>query len=236
MHRAAYLARLSTAGRLLLTTFSKTLASRLSEYEQPNGAVSQRIVVSRDIRSRHGERLYRIDPFAPGPERLAAGGNDVHRRAGPQYSLGHRCSGVDHMLAGIQDKQQAPVGERLRHALRRSFGAAKLQPDSGSYRGRDQPGIGEGRELGQPHAIGKVRPQLACKRESQRCLPDAAGAGHRYEPVRGDEIQDLAELLFPADQLGNRLWYVGRRQDRCGLRRDRANGLAGTARISPVNW
>jgi hypothetical protein len=31
MHRAAYLARLSTGGRLLLTTFSKSLASRLSD-------------------------------------------------------------------------------------------------------------------------------------------------------------------------------------------------------------
>jgi UvrD/REP helicase N-terminal domain/UvrD-like helicase C-terminal domain len=31
IHRAAYLARLSTGGRLLLTTFSKTLASRLSD-------------------------------------------------------------------------------------------------------------------------------------------------------------------------------------------------------------
>jgi len=64
-----------------------------------------------------------------------------------------------------------------------------------------------------------MRPQLACKCEGQRCLPDAAGADHRYEPVRGDEIQDLAALLLPADQLGNRLWYVGRRQDRYVLRR-----------------
>ena len=31
MHRASYLARLSTGGRILLTTFSKTLASRLSD-------------------------------------------------------------------------------------------------------------------------------------------------------------------------------------------------------------
>jgi hypothetical protein len=48
--------------------------------------------------------------------------------------------------------------------------------------------------------------------------------------MRGDEIQDLAELLLPADQLGNRLWSVGRRQDRCGLRCDRANGLARACR------
>jgi hypothetical protein len=42
MHRAAYLARLSTAGRLLLTTFSKTLASRLSDgMDKLLGAVSE---------------------------------------------------------------------------------------------------------------------------------------------------------------------------------------------------
>jgi hypothetical protein len=137
-------------------------------YEQPNGAVAQRIVVSRHIHRRHGERLYRIDPFASRSERLAAGGDDVQRRAGPQHSLGHRRGGGDHMLAGIEHQQQAPVGERLRHTLRRSFAATELQPDSGSHRGRDQPGIGEGRELGQPHAVGKMRPQFACKRESQR--------------------------------------------------------------------
>ncbi len=96
------------------------------------------------------------------------------------------------MLAGVQDKQQVPVGERPRHTLRRSFAATKFQPDSGSHRGRDQPGIGEGRELGQPHAIGKVRPQLARKCEGQCCLTDTAGAGQRNEPMRGDETQDSA--------------------------------------------
>ena len=39
-------------------------------------------------------------------------------------------------------------------------------------------------------------------------------AGQRDEPMGGDEIEDLAELLLPANQLGNRLWYVGRRRDR----------------------
>jgi hypothetical protein len=35
-------------------------------------------------------------------------------------------AGIDHMLAGIQHQQQAPVGEHLRHALCRSFAAAEL--------------------------------------------------------------------------------------------------------------
>jgi hypothetical protein len=30
------------------------------------------------------------------------------------------------MLAGVHDKQQAPIGERLRDALRRSFAATEL--------------------------------------------------------------------------------------------------------------
>ena len=57
----------------------------------------------------------------------------------------------------------APLGERLRHTLRRNLAAAKLEPDSGGNRGGNQPGIGERRELGQPHAVGKVRQQLARK-------------------------------------------------------------------------
>ena len=152
--------------------------------EQQNRAVAQRIVVSRHIHRWHGERLYRIDPFAPCSERLAAGGDDMQRPACPQQSLGHCRGGGDDMLAGIQHQQQAPVCQRLRHTLRRNFTTAKFQPDSGRQRCRDQLGIGEGRELGQPHAVGKVRPQLACQRESQRCLPDAAGTGQRDEPMR----------------------------------------------------
>jgi superfamily I DNA/RNA helicase len=42
VHRAAYLARLSAGGRLLLATFSKTLASRLSDgMDKLLGAVSE---------------------------------------------------------------------------------------------------------------------------------------------------------------------------------------------------
>jgi hypothetical protein len=40
--------------------------------------------------------------------------------------------------------------------------------------------------------------------------------------MRGGEAQDLAQLLVPADQLGNRLRQVRLRQDRFGLRCGRA--------------
>jgi hypothetical protein len=85
--------------------------------EQPNGAVAQGIVVSRDIGRRHGEPLHRINPFARRSERLAAVGDDMHRRGGPQYSLGYRRDSGDQMLAGIEHQQHPPAGEGVRHAL-----------------------------------------------------------------------------------------------------------------------
>ena len=42
--------------------------------------------------------------------------------------------------------------------------------------------------------------------------------------MRGGKAQDFAQLVVPADQLGNRLRQVCRRQDRSGL--SRAGALA----------
>jgi hypothetical protein len=128
------------------------------------------------------------------------------------------------MLAGIHHQQQAPVGEYLRHALGRSLAAAKLQPHRRRHRGRHQPGVGKAGELDQPNAVGRVPPQLARQREGQRRLADAAGSGQRDKPMRGREVEDFAEFLLAADQFGNRLRYVGQRQDRRGRRHRRAEG------------
>ena len=65
-----------------------------------------------------------------------------------------------------------------------------------------------------------MRQQLACEREGNPCLTDTAGAGQRDEPMRGGKVQDLADLVVAADQLGKRLGQVRHRNNRCGLRRD----------------
>jgi hypothetical protein len=74
-----------------------------------------------------------------------------------QQSPGQRRSGGDHMLAGVQQQHEPPVGERLCHARRRNLPAAKLEPDRRGHRGGNQAGISERCELGQPHAVGEVR-------------------------------------------------------------------------------
>jgi hypothetical protein len=80
---------------------------------------------------------------------------------------------------------------------------------SGSHRSGYQPGIGEGREFGQPHTIGKVRPQLAPAASGRQCWPSRL-------PMRGDEIQDLAELLLrPISSETGFCTLVGDRTDVC---------------------
>jgi hypothetical protein len=55
-------------------------------------------------------------------------------------------------------------------------------------------------------------------REGEPRLADAAGAGQGDEPMRGGKAQDFAQLIVPADQLGNRLRQFRWRQRRSGLR------------------
>jgi hypothetical protein len=50
-------------------------------------------------------------------------------------------------------------------------------------------------------------------REREPRLADAASAGQGDEPMRGGEAQNLAQVVFPADQLGNRLRLIRRDQN-----------------------
>jgi hypothetical protein len=136
----------------------------------------------------------------------------LQRPAGAKHGLGQCRGSADHVLARVQHQHQPSAGEGLRHALRRDCAAAKIEPDRRGYRDRHEARIGDRRKLGQPHAVGKLRQQLARRGESEPRLADAAAAGQRDEPMRGGKAQDLAENVIPANQLGNRLRQVGRRQ------------------------
>ena len=128
-----------------------------SSEEQKNGAVSEKIALFRGMLLRYGERRHRVELLRLGPERLAAGGDDVDRRAGPKQRLGERRSGFDHMLASIQHQEQAPLAERLSDALRRYLAGTELKPGCRGYRRGKQAGVGNRRQLGKPDAVTKLR-------------------------------------------------------------------------------
>ena len=136
----------------------------------------------------------------------------MQRPAGAQHGLGQCRGSADHVLASVQHQHQPSAGERLRHALRRDYAAAKIEPDRRGNGDGHEAGIGDWRKLGQPHTVGKLRQEPARRGESEPRLADAAGAGQGDEPMRGGKAQDLVENVIPANQLGNRLRQVRRRQ------------------------
>ena len=88
-------------------------------------------------------------------------------------------------------------------ALRRNLAATELEPDCAGNCGGNQAGAGEGREFGQPCAVGKLRQQPARDGECKPRLADAAGTGQGNEAMRGAEVQDLVQLDIAANQFRN---------------------------------
>ena len=158
-------------------------AARARSTNSRTAPVAQQLALILGILRRHGERGHRIGPFPFRPQGLAAGGDDAHRRACAQHVLSQLRGGGNHMLAGVQHKHQPSAGERLRHALRRDYAAAKIEPDRRGNGDGHKAGIGDWRKLGQPHTVGKLRQEPARRGEREPRLADAAGAGQANEPV-----------------------------------------------------
>ena len=92
---------------------------------------------------------------------------------------------------------------------------------SAFLRSDHEAGIGNWRELGQPHTVGKLRQKPVRHGESEPRLADAAGAGQGDEPMRGGKAQDLAEIVVPG--------LIGRpsasSSRRCGNTTNRPNAM-----------
>ena len=80
-------------------------------------AVLQGVIFILCIPRRDGERRHRVDLLPLSPEGLAAGGDDMHRRAAPQHSLGHSGRGINHMLAIVEHEQELIPDQRTGNIL-----------------------------------------------------------------------------------------------------------------------
>jgi hypothetical protein len=169
--------------------------------EQLNCTVLPWVVV---FGGRHGKGRHRVDLLSFHPQRFAAGGDNAHPWSGPQHGFGQLRGCVDDVFAGVQHQQQPATGYRLCDATRRNLAGCKFYPDRCGHCGGNQTRIGQGRELGHPHAIAKFRQQRSRDRRGEPCLANTTGAGEGDEPMRSGKVQDFPHLILPADQLGNR--------------------------------
>nr|WP_238578702.1 hypothetical protein [Inquilinus limosus] len=137
-----------------------------------------------------------MDLFALDPQRLAAGRQDVGLRRGPE-DLGSQAGGaVDHMLAAVEDQQEAAVaqmGDQAGHRI--------LRPDRQAqhrcHGDRHQAGIGHQPEIDEQGGAGEGIQQLMRHRRRHRGLADPAGADDGDEARRGQLLRQGPHAVLP---------------------------------------
>jgi hypothetical protein len=97
---------------------------------------------------------------------------------------------------GLSGRQ--PRGQRLAAAEQCLLAQAEHAQDGG----REVGGVGDGRQLDQPHPVGHRGSLRAGGLDGQPGLARPAGAGERDQAVRAEEFGDLGELSVPADEAG----------------------------------
>ncbi len=119
------------------------------------------------------------EPFALGPQRLAAG--DQHAKAGAhlQQFLRRVRRGVDDVLAIVEHEQGGPaIGVLDGVLLHEGQGRKPLAP---ADRVRDLVAIAHRRQVDDPDAAGEILQQMMRRRQAQTGFANTAGTdeGHR---------------------------------------------------------
>ena len=132
-------------------------------------------------------------------------------------------------LSSISTRRFVPRAEATRSVD--SAPAESVSPSATATVTGNEAGIGERRELGDPHPVGVTRHQLARGLQAQPGLADTAGPDQRDEPMGPQQLRHLRERGRPADQLRGRgrqvrRWRGVRQHGRRGGRRDRRSALA----------
>ncbi len=133
-------------------------------------------------------------------QRLAAGGQQVHRRRAAKQPLGQPRNGPDHMLAAIEHDQHPLVGqegEDGRLEVDALDEAAERQRDGARNIGR----IGERTEIDEANrAVAELPAQRVGDRHGDRRLADAARPDDGDEALRQELCSQRGDGLRPADQ------------------------------------
>ena len=122
------------------------------------------------------------------------------------------------------------AAERRRHPLGGLRAARRREPERDRDGDGHQPGIGQRRELGHPHAVGEARQQLPRDLQAQSGLADAPGPDQRDEPVGRQQLRHLRELGRSADQLRGRRRQIRRRASAAGAAARSAIGAGEASR------
>jgi hypothetical protein len=108
--------------------------------------------VERRSRERTSQRVQPVHALALDPQRFTAGRQDPYPRRAPQNRDNQRGSGVDDMLAIVENQQRLFVLER-RDQMPERIIRVKFAPEDAGEPARNQAGIGDRCQIDQPDAV-----------------------------------------------------------------------------------
>ncbi|HZT54731.1 MAG TPA: hypothetical protein VFA35_00785, partial [Burkholderiaceae bacterium] len=124
---------------------------------------------------------------------------DAGRAAAQQRHEG--VDGLEHVLAVVEDQQQALCGERLQRMLEARRRIADRDAERTRDRGRDQRRLDQRRELDQAHAVRERADVLAGRDRGEPGLADPRGADDRDEAALANALAECVDIVLPAEQL-----------------------------------
>ncbi len=160
-----------------------------------------------------------MNPLTLRPQRLAAGREDAHAWRTFQDPYGQSRSGIDHVLAIIEQQEHPLVPEICDQTWERVLGA-NLEPKHGGKRGRNEVGVTDRCQINQPDAMLMNLDQLLGHGESDGGLADATGSNDAEKSVARQLFHETANDLRATNQTRQKggqivptpCWrYLGRR-------------------------
>jgi hypothetical protein len=145
-------------------------------------------------------RRHPPDGLAGHAERLAAGGQHRHLRAGAQQRVHQLGGGVDHVLAVVQADQQPPIPEVHGQRPQGPAGGLDHHPGAGRHQLGHPRGIGHRAQIDPPDAVRPPVRQARSRLHRQAGLAAAARARERDKLMTPEQPLHDGQLATPADE------------------------------------
>jgi len=116
----------------------------------------------------------------------------------------HGRGGGQQVLEVVQDEQDLPLAQLADQVVHQGTVPGVLQPEALRDRGRHQPRVADRRQRHEEDAVRVVAGHLGGQRDAEPGLAAAARPGQRDQAAGGQQPSGLRQLMFPADEAGQR--------------------------------
>jgi len=133
-------------------------------------------------------------------DEMTARGVMVH--GGALRSAGR--GGGQQVLEVVQDEQDLPLAQLADQVVHQGPVPGVLQPEALRDRGRHQPRVADRRQRHEEDAVRVIAGHLGGQRDAEPGLAAAARPGQRDQAAGGQQPSGPRQLMFPADEAGQR--------------------------------